>query len=199
MRDRLPGTHPSSQVGKENQGPLGLTARQSALCCSGWEWGWGGCDPACRDEACSPRWWALLPQTSNGAAPQTSPRPACAALSPALCFYLSLMQPGTSANIDHGELGKILPAGFWQVITEAGNVCAHLGFSNPSNLWDRLRRASWISLVCLKSSTEERHVLKKTHPDEEAHSATQKWGDETQNLEETHWALQVFWAHKYIF
>lgn len=60
--------------------------------------------------------------------PRDPPLLPCLLLS---CFYLSLMRADTSANIDHGELGKILPAGFWQVITGAGNVCAHLGFSNP--------------------------------------------------------------------
>lgn len=43
--------------------------------------------------------------------PQTSPRPACAALSPALCFYLRLIRADGLANIDHVALGKILPSG----------------------------------------------------------------------------------------
>lgn len=69
-------------------------------------------------------------------AQQTSSRPACAALSPALCFYLRLIQADGSANIDHGVLGKILPPGLrgdyrpWTQLMQTGcvYVCTFMFF-----------------------------------------------------------------------
>lgn len=107
---------------------------------------------------------------------QTSPRPACAALSPALCFYLRLMRADGSANIDHGALGKILPPGLrgdyrpWTQLMQTGcvYVCT-FSFFLP-HLSDRPRRAALYSLVRVSPiiCRRETSLKKNTQTDRQA-------------------------------
>lgn len=100
---------------------------------------------------------------------QTSPRPACAALSPALCFYLRLIRADGSANIDHGVLGKILPPGLrgdyrpWTQLMQTGcvYVCTFRFFSYPTCQTGRAEQPYILWFGCLQSAAEERHLKKK--------------------------------------
>lgn len=125
---------------------------------------------------------------------QTSPRPACAALSPALCFYLRLIRADRSANIDHGVLGKILPPGLrgdyrpWTQLMQTGcvYVCTFRFFPTPpvrQAIYPALYSLVRVSpIICRRETSLKKKTPRQTgrqagrRAGRQAHCTTQKIG-----------------------
>lgn len=116
---------------------------------------------------------------------QTSPRPACAACSPVLRFYLRLIRADRSANIDQGALGKILPPGLrsdyrpWTQLMQSGCTFACTFRFFLPHLSDRMRRAALNSLVWVSPIIRRRETCLKKHPGRQAGCTTRKIGYKT--------------------